>query len=83
MSAGSETAATAIRQWLKENVTGIQEVSDEYPLIANGVLTSLQTLDLVLFLEDRLGVAIDDEDLTEKHFASIHAISDLVRRKLD
>ncbi|MDP9353648.1 MAG: acyl carrier protein [Chloroflexota bacterium] len=83
MSAGSETAATAIRQWLKENVTGTQEVSDEYPLIANGILTSLQTLDLVLFLEDRLGVAIDDEDLTEKHFGSIHAISDLVRRKLD
>ncbi len=83
MASGSDSPVIAIRQWLRENVTGNQEVSDEYPLIANGVLTSLQALDLVLFLEDRLGVAIDDEDLVEKHFASIHAISDLVRRKLD
>ena len=38
-----------IRKWLQENVTGSSEVSDDYPLIENGVLTSLQTVELVMF----------------------------------
>lgn len=81
MSAGPDSTVTAIRQWLKENVTGELEMSDQYPLIDSGVLTSLQALDLVMFLENRLGVAIDEEDLTEENFASIRSIWALVRGK--
>ncbi len=81
MASTAEEAAAAIRGWIRENVTGGREVADEYPLIENGVLTSLQTLELVLFLEGRFGVVIQDEELDEENFASVRAIANLVAGK--
>lgn len=71
----------AIREWIQENVTGGQEVSDNYALIENGVLTSLQTVELVMFLEERFGITVDDEEMTEENFESVETISQLVRSK--
>lgn len=73
--------APEIREWLKENVTGGREVADDEPLIENGVLTSLQTVELVMFLEERFGIVIEDEEFDEENFGSIEAISELVASK--
>ena len=73
--------APEIREWLKQNVTGGREVADDEPLIENGVLTSLQTVELVMFLEERFGIVIEDEEFDEENFGSIEAISDLVASK--
>ena len=81
MVIGAENAAGTIREWLTANVTGGREVADDYPLIDSGILTSLQTLDLVMFLEDRFGVRVEDEELDETNFASIRAIATLVESK--
>ena len=81
MAVSTESAATAIREWLQENVTGNREVSDDEQLIENGVLTSLQTVELVMFLEDRFGVTVEDEELDEENFASVRTIADLVTSK--
>ncbi|MDP9456649.1 MAG: hypothetical protein CYG60_07775 [Actinobacteria bacterium] len=81
MSVSTESAAAAIREWLQENVTGNREVSDDEQLIENGVLTSLQTVELVMFLEDRFGVTVEDEELDEENFASVRTIADLVTSK--
>ncbi len=81
MSVSTENAAAAIREWLQENVTGNREVSDDEQLIENGVLTSLQTVELVMFLEDRFGVTVEDEELDEENFASVRTIADLVTSK--
>ncbi len=72
---------TEIRGWLKENVTGSREVSDDYPLIENGVLTSLQTVELVMFMEERFGIVVEDEELDEENFGSVEAIASLVESK--
>ncbi len=72
--------APEIREWLKQNVTGGREVADDEPLIENGVLTSLQTVELVMFLE-RFGIVIEDEEFDEENFGSIEAISELVASK--
>jgi acyl carrier protein len=74
-------ARTEIRGWLKENVTGSREVSDDYPLIENGVLTSLQTVELVMFMEERFGIVVEDEELDEENFGSVEAIASLVESK--
>ncbi len=74
--------APEIREWLKQNVTGGREVADDEPLIENGVLTSLQTVELVLFLEERFGIVIEDEEFDEENFGSIEAISELVASKV-
>jgi acyl carrier protein len=81
MAVDTENATAAIRGWLRENVTGSREVPDDYPLIENGVLTSLQTVELVMFMEDRFGVVIEDEELNEENFESIRAIAGLVASK--
>lgn len=81
MAVSTENAAAAIREWLQENVTGNREVADDEGLIENGVLTSLQTVELVMFLEDRFGVTVEDEELDEENFASVRTIADLVTSK--
>ena len=81
MAVSTENAAAAIREWLQENVTGNREVSDDEQLIENGVLTSLQTVELVMFLEDRFGITVEDEELDEETFASVRTIADLVTSK--
>ena len=81
MAVSTESAAAAIREWLQENVTGNREVSDDEQLIENGVLTSLQTVELVMFLEDRFGVTVEDEELDEENFASVRTIAELVKGK--
>jgi len=73
--------APEIREWLKQNVTGGREVADDEPLIENGVLTSLQTVELVMFLEERFGIVFEDEEFDEENFGSIDAISELVASK--
>ncbi len=81
MAVGIEDAKPEIRGWLQENVTGSREVPDDYPLIENGVLTSLQTVELVIFLEERFDIVVEDEELDEENFGSINSIADLVANK--
>ncbi len=77
----ADDAVPEIRGWIQENVTGSQDIPEDYPLIENGVLTSLQTVELVMFLEDRFGIIVEDEELDEENFGSISAITNLVAGK--
>jgi methoxymalonate biosynthesis acyl carrier protein len=81
MSIGTENAAAEIQGWLRENVTGGREVSPDEPLIENGVLTSLQTVELVTFLEERFEIIVEDEEFDEENFGSVEAIAGLVASK--
>ena len=78
MDVNTENVTAEIRGWLRENVTGSREVPDDYPLIENGVLTSLQTVELVMFMEDRVDIVVEDEELKEENFGSVDAIAGLV-----
>ena len=81
MAVGTEQVVPEIRGWLSENVTGGRDVPEDEPIIENGVLTSLQTVELVLFLEDRFGIMVEDEELDEENFGSVNAIAGLVAGK--
>lgn len=81
MSVNTENVSAGIRGWLQENVTGSRDIADDYPLIENGVLTSLQTVEMVMFLEDTFGITVEDEELDEENFGSIGAITALVAGK--
>jgi methoxymalonate biosynthesis acyl carrier protein len=82
MSVGTEQVVPEIRGWLRENVTGGRDVPEDEPIIENGVLTSLQTVELVMFLEDRFGIMVEDEELDEENFGSVNAIAGLVAGKI-
>lgn len=81
MAVSTENVVAEIRGWLQENVTGNRDVSEDEQLIEKGVLTSLQTVELVMFMEDRFGIVVEDEELNEETFASVRTIADLVTSK--
>jgi methoxymalonate biosynthesis acyl carrier protein len=81
MAVSTENVAAEIQGWLRDNVTGGREVSPDEPLIENGVLTSLQTVELVTFLEERFDIIVEDEEFDEENFGSVEAIATLVASK--
>ena len=81
MVSNNGDARSAIRGWLQEYVTGGRDVPNDEPLIDNGVMTSLQTVELVVFLEDTFGIVVEDEEFDEENFGSVEAIARLVESK--
>ena len=81
MVANNTDVRAAIRGWLQENVTGGRGVADDEPLIENGVMTSLQTVELVTYLEDEFGITVEDDEFDEENFGSVDAIATLVEGK--
>jgi acyl carrier protein len=68
---------------LKEFLPGEnpQELTDRTPLITGGILDSISTLKLVVFLEEHFGISVEAYEAGVDHLDSIRQISDLVRRK--
>ena len=81
MTVGTEQVVPEIRGWLRDNITGGRDIPEDEPIIENGVLTSLQTVELVMFLEERFGIMVEDEELDEENFGSVNAIAGLVAGK--
>ena len=74
----------AIKQFiLKEFLPGEDpnELTDSTPLITGGVLDSIATLKLVLFLEERFGVSLQAHETDPDHLDTIALIRNLVRSK--
>ncbi len=51
------------------------------PLLETGVLDSLSLLRLVLFVQERFGIVVDDVDLVPEHFASVDTICAYLRSR--
>ena len=58
------------------------ELVADYPLIEKDVLDSMGIFQIISFLEDEVGIEVDDEDLVVANFASIGAITQFVTAKL-
>ena len=57
------------------------ELKDDTPLITGGVLDSIATLKLVLFLEERYGVTLEAHEVDPEHLDTTADIVKLVRSK--
>lgn len=51
------------------------------PLISSGVLDSLSVLKLLLFLEERFGLTIEDGEVVPANFETVREIGGLIRSK--
>jgi len=77
-----------VRSVIKEHITNEilqrhdMRLEDDTPLIDGGYLTSLQAVELVMFLEQQFQIQIDPEEVNEDEFRSLRTISGLVQRKL-
>ena len=49
--------------------------------LLDGALDSVDVLRLVVFVEERFSVTIDDDDLVPENFATVTALAELLRSK--
>ena len=74
----------AIEQFILKEVAagrGIDSLDPDADLLAQEVLDSQGTLELVIFLEERFGIEVADEDLLPENFKSVSAIAAFADRK--
>jgi len=71
---------SAIRAFLAPRFGGYALADDEN-LFATGYVTSLFSMQLVLFAEQKFGLSVDSEDLDLANFNSIDALARFVARK--
>jgi acyl carrier protein len=57
------------------------ELTDSTPLITGGVLDSIATLKLVMFIEERFGITLQAHEVDSEHLDTIAQIAQLVRTK--
>jgi acyl carrier protein len=58
-------------------------VANAMSLLETGILDSLSLLRLVLFVQERFGVVVDEVDLVPEHFASVDAICAYLRSRAE
>ena len=75
---------TAIKDFiLKQFLPGEDpsELTDTTPLITGGILDSIATLKLVMFIEERYGISLQAHEVDAEHLDTISQIAQLIRSK--
>ena len=75
----SEVKSYILREFLP-NANG-DELTASTPLIAGGILDSLATVRLVMFLEQHFGIEVHAHEATADNLDNLDRIADLVRSK--
>jgi acyl carrier protein len=57
------------------------ELTDQTPLITGGILDSIRTLKLVVFLEENFGVIVEAHEAGVENLDSVEQITALIERK--
>lgn len=82
---GAGEVAVRIREYLVESkgLTPAEAPDLQLSLLQAGLVDSLGMMDLVAFLEETFGIAVEDDDLVPENFETIAAMAGFVRRKRD
>lgn len=64
----------ALREWLQARTGDARVIEDSTPLIASRLITSLQVMDLLLFVEELREESIDPASLRPGAFNDVDAI---------
>ena len=78
-----KTTIDAITEWIRraaETRLPDVEVRADTPIIENGLLDSIEILNLVGFLEERFEIALPVEEFVPENFTSAETITNLVIR---
>lgn len=71
-----------IRQFVMDSL-GVPSLKNTDDIFEIGHATSLFSIQLVMFIEEELGVPLDDEDLQRENFCTISGMLRMIERKLD
>lgn len=74
----------SIRGFVRDNFLFGQEISfsDDASLLDQGLIDSTGVLELVAFLEEEFGIAVEDEELVPENLDSIDNLMLFIERKL-
>jgi acyl carrier protein len=75
-----EKLRTFIVDELQPEATASQ-LTDDYPLLTNGVIDSIGIYQMVGFVESEFGVEIADDELVEDNFGTIGELAALIDAK--
>lgn len=72
-----------IRQFIKNDFRALDAMSitDDSDLIKRGIIESINTIKLVIFLENEFGVQVNSGDLIGSNFQSINHIVAFIEKK--
>jgi acyl carrier protein len=74
----------SVRAFLVQNFfrsEAVEALAVDQPLVSSGLLDSVATLKLVLFLEKNFDISIDSRDIAEGELETLRSIGALVKRK--
>lgn len=78
------SVAADVEAFIVEEITlgrGIQSIAEDDDLLAGGIIDSLGVTQLLVFLEERFGISVAEEDLTPANFRTLLAIEAFVACK--
>jgi acyl carrier protein len=55
----------------------------DYPLVARGIVDSIEMMQIVTFLEQSFGIHVEDVEIVPENIGSLGAMDAFVRRKLE
>ena len=79
-----DTIAATVRDFILEQFlpdTAPGELDEATPLISEGILDSLATVQLVAFLEEHYAIRLEPHEATAEYLDTVASIAALVRRK--
>jgi acyl carrier protein len=71
-----------IRKYIAENIlySSGYPYPDETSFLENGIVDSMNVMEIVLYTEENFGVKVKDEDIVPANFDSVHNLAEFVRR---
>src|SRR3954463_10772520 len=83
MTASVSLAAENVRAMIHDYIVGnflfdTTDVADDDSLLEEGILDSTGVLEMVLFVEERLGVPVADAEVVPANFDSVNALTHFV-----
>lgn len=55
--------------------------SDEASFVEEGIIDSMNVMELILFVEENFGVEVADEEIIPENFNSVRKMADYIRQK--
>jgi acyl carrier protein len=79
-----ENIASAIRVYIAQNILFSGEnypYSDDASLLDEGIVDSMNVLELVNFVEEKFGIKVNDPEIVPDNFDSVRRLASFVERK--
>lgn len=75
-----ETITTPIREFLSHYIN-VNDIYVDQDLFESGLVNSLFAMELIIFIEKEFDIQVTNDDLDQKNFKSLSAISNFVMEK--